>query len=240
MVVAALLAAPAGAAAYSRGVSDFYGGQARSCNVCHSGGTEPAVTLHGPAELVAGAEATVTLAISGGAGRVAGFCVGADDPTAALRPVSQGTRATSAVELTHAAPLAFEEGVARVTFALVAPRDPGVVTLYAAGNSANGDGRTSGDRAGLAELAVRIVAAASDGGTAAEDGGAADGAPGDAGARPQGAADGGTDAAATLGQDRERGGCATGGGGVGVFWGAIFVAGARVFARRARGSVVPV
>jgi hypothetical protein len=128
---------------------------AHTCNACHSGGADPTVTLYGPDSVMTGVPATYTLTITGGAGVVGGVDVAVDDTSAALGVASPGTR-LAAGEVVHSQPLGFEGGYLSVELTLTA-QHAGTLTLYAAGNSCDGDRTRFGDRAGFATQAVTAV-----------------------------------------------------------------------------------
>jgi len=154
-----LVLLPSVAFANQLGAVGYSGKQGDTCNRCHSGGAAPTVTLTGPATLTAGQSASYTLSISGGAGVRAGMNVAASVAEAQLLPGGADTTAFSG-ELHHSSPKAFASGRATFTFTLQAPPFAGPVRLFAAGNSCNGNGGDSGDRAGMATLDVTVTGGA--------------------------------------------------------------------------------
>lgn len=156
LLVAALgLAGPA--LARPEGITGYSGRSGTTCNACHGGGTTPTVVLTGPARVEPGSTHTYRLTLTGGAGRVAGFDVAVEGAGATLVP-GDGQRA-AAGELTHSSPRAFTDGAAVFEFSLRAPAEARGLRLFAAGNSANGDGSTSGDRAATTTLAIQMTGA---------------------------------------------------------------------------------
>jgi hypothetical protein len=151
-----LVLLPLGAWANQLGAVSYSGKTTDTCNRCHTGGTAPTVTLTGPATLTAGQSASYTLTITGGAGVRAGMNVAASVAEAQLLPGGADTTAFSG-ELHHSSPKAFASGKASFTFTLQAPPYAGAVRLFAAGNSCNGNGNDSGDRAGLTTLDVTVT-----------------------------------------------------------------------------------
>lgn len=124
------------------------------CNGCHSAGGTPTVSLLGPATVAPGSTTEYTLQVVGGAASAAGMnavVVGGGQLTAGTQ-----TKLLSG-QVVHAQPALFVSGVASFTFRLVAPASPGSVTLNAVGNSTNGNGASSGDRATTASLTVGVA-----------------------------------------------------------------------------------
>ncbi|ATB31653.1 MXAN_6652 family MXYO-CTERM-anchored protein [Melittangium boletus] len=135
------------------GMSNKSSGQ--SCNSCHLGASAPTVTLSGPTELAPGAKGEYTLTIRGGAAVVGGMNVAVDNTTAVLQP-GTGSQKLGA-EITHDGPQAFKDGELRFSFSLVAPTTPGTVKIYGAGNSANNNGSSDGDRGSSTTLDVTVT-----------------------------------------------------------------------------------
>ncbi|MDX2012390.1 MAG: choice-of-anchor V domain-containing protein [Myxococcaceae bacterium] len=138
------------------GVVGYAGTSASTCNGCHSGGAAPMVTVTGPTTLSAGQVGDYRLTISGGAAVRAGLNVAVDVPEAELLGVTGDTVAFSG-ELHQATPKAFSAGRASFAFRLKAPPFSGALRLFGAGNSCNGNGGTSGDRAALTTLTVNVT-----------------------------------------------------------------------------------
>ena len=151
-----LLSAPA--LANSAGITGNSGkAQGQTCNSCHLGGSAPTVELSGPAELAPGATGQYTLTVRGGAAKVGGMNVAVDNTAAKLQP-GTGSQ-TLGQELTHKGPQPFTGGELRFDFSLVAPSTPGTVKLFGAGNSANGDFSSDGDRGSSTTLSVTVTGA---------------------------------------------------------------------------------
>ena len=210
-----LLLLPTAALAYREGVT----GSARDgCTSCHGSSVSDAVqvTLAGPGTLDAGTRAPYTLTVRGGPARVAGFDVAVSYGGGRLE-AGEGSQ-LAGDDVTHVQPQAFDGGVATFHFFLRAPEQARTVTLYGAANSANGDGRSSGDAFNTTTLSVKVLgAAAPDAGTAPDAGSAPD-----AGAPP---------VAGTPVEDVTAG-CAAGGGGLPSALGALGALGALALLRR--------
>lgn len=138
------------------GVVGYSGKTAESCNNCHTGGATPTVTITGPSTLQAGQTGTYQLTISGGAGSRAGMNVAVDVAAAQVLAVA-GDTVSFSNEVHHSAPKAFSGGRATFSFRLLAPTFAGPVRLFGAGNSCNGNGGSSGDRAGLATFQLQVT-----------------------------------------------------------------------------------
>lgn len=127
----------------------------RDCTECHpTGATKPKVAISGPTTVTAGKSYTYRVTVKGGPGNTAGFDVSTQDEAGVLRSVSADTQVIDK-ELTHTAPKLFVEGKAIFKFSWKAPPYPGVVTMYAAGNSTNGRYDMLGD--GVARTNVQIT-----------------------------------------------------------------------------------
>lgn len=110
---------------------------------CHgSSSTDVTVVINGPDDLETGQTATYTATISGGAGSAAGINIAAAGAT--LTPVSDNLQKFGN-ELTHSSPVAFSGNSVNFEFTVTAPEEDGELTLYATGNSVNGNSGTSGD-----------------------------------------------------------------------------------------------
>lgn len=138
------------------GAVGYSGKTSETCNMCHSGGGTPTVSITGPGTLQAGQSGNYTLTVSGGAGSRAGMNVSVDVADARLEGVAGDTAAFSN-EVHQVSPKAFSGGRATFSFKLVAPPYSGTVRLFGSGNSCNGNGGTSGDRAGLTTLSVTVT-----------------------------------------------------------------------------------
>jgi hypothetical protein len=156
-LVLALVAVAPVVSARKNGIAGQSGQGAATCNDCHSGGAAPKVKLSGPEMLEAGATGTYRLVISGGAAVVGGLGVSVDDPDATLSARAETTRVVGATQLVHNAPLPFSEGKLSFEFDVTAPPRAAMLTLYAAGNSCDGDGTKLGDQAATTTLAVEVT-----------------------------------------------------------------------------------
>ncbi len=156
--IAAVLVWSSSAFANASGAIGYSGAPPASsnCNGCHSGGGAPAVVISGPTTLGAGATGTYTLTVSGGAGSRFGMnvsSVSSVTTAATLNPISS-TVGVAFGELHQKA--ASTSG--SFQFAMTAPPFPCTVTIYASGNSCNGDGSTGGDQSKSTSLAVTVTA----------------------------------------------------------------------------------
>jgi len=149
------------ATASSNGIDGFSGNPATNggviCNVCHSGGVAPIVTLTGPTTVDAGSTQTYTLQILGGQNVAGGLDVSATDGVLTVR--EPGTQLVGA-ELTHTTPRgALSCGIFSCvtwTFNWTAPLTPGTSTIYGAGNSVDLVTGTGGDAASNDVLTINV------------------------------------------------------------------------------------
>jgi uncharacterized protein (TIGR03382 family) len=130
------------------------------------------VTLEGPATLTAGSTGDYSLIITGGPAVKAGMNVAVSNGGGTLSVVGSDLR-VEAGELTHMAAKAFSNNEVRFDFKLVAPASAGTVTLFATGNSVNGDNNLTGDNSGSITKQIQVTG----GSTGNPDGGTTD--PGD-------------------------------------------------------------
>ncbi|MBJ6763385.1 hypothetical protein JGU66_21680 [Myxococcaceae bacterium JPH2] len=137
------------------GITGRSGKQGASCVECHTGGQVPTVTLEGPSALVAGQTGNYALIVRGGPGVKAGMNVATNVAGAALTAGAGVKKAGD--EVTHTAPLAFKDGVARFEFTMVAPSTNGTVRLFGAGNSTNDNNASTGDSSALTTLDVQVT-----------------------------------------------------------------------------------
>jgi hypothetical protein len=156
-LIAMCMLIPVVAHARKAGLAGASGQGDETCNTCHSGGPVPKVQLSGPLSISAGSTVAYRLIIDGGAATVGGMGVSVDDPGARLMPDDSRTRVVAGTQLVHNAPIEFENGELRFDFTLVAPDHATSLTLYAAGNSCNGDDERTGDAAATASLTVTIT-----------------------------------------------------------------------------------
>ena len=159
LVIVCALAAVA--EARPTGITGASGKSGFICNKCHSGGATPTVSLAGPATIAAGASATYTFTITGGAAVAGGLDAALDDPSlaagASLATVSAHTQLLAG-EVTHTQPNDFASGSLTFQFAVNAPAAARTMTLWVAGNSTNHDGTSSGDKAAGTSLTIAVAA----------------------------------------------------------------------------------
>ena len=161
MVGAILAGAPAHA--NSGGRVGRSGRQNQTCNECHSGGVRPDVALQVPDRVATGETVVLRFTVHAGspAGRAAGFNVAVEGGALVAIP-GQGARVASG-EITHSEPKDNDETrTAGWDFQWIAPATPGTYRLWGAGNSVNGNGQSSGDKADALVLRVDVVPAASE------------------------------------------------------------------------------
>lgn len=130
--------------AYSSGITGKTKKNGQGCT-CH--GNDPTstvnVSISGPQILSPGAKGTYSLTITGGPLVRAGTNIAVSSGTLNVVPGSGLQKIGD--ELTHTSPKAPQAGVVSFDFELTAPNTPGVVTLYANGNSVNFNGSSGGD-----------------------------------------------------------------------------------------------
>jgi len=137
------------------GISGYSGQFGPTCNVCHSGGIAPTVTLSGPVYVLKGSTRNYSLLVSGGQAVAAGLDVSVDSGT--LVASETGTH-LDAGEVTHDAPRNVDgNGNALFTFDFVAPKKPKTMTMWASGNSVNLSGTNAGDRSASTTLSITVV-----------------------------------------------------------------------------------
>ncbi|WP_043404340.1 MXAN_6652 family MXYO-CTERM-anchored protein [Archangium violaceum] len=152
MAVVCLLSTPA--LATSTGITGQSGKDGLTCNSCHSGGTAPTVEFTGPTTLAPGATGQFSFIIRGGPAKTGGVDLAVNQSDAVLQP-GPGTKKLGA-ELAHSEPKAFTGNELRFDFSLVAPARDVTLTIFGAGNSADGDRDSSGDRAASTRLQVVV------------------------------------------------------------------------------------
>lgn len=127
------------------------------CTVCHApGAVVPQVVITGPSEVDAGTTQAYSVFITGGPGSTAGVNVSVSDGVGELAPIDASLR-TIGGELAHSAPLAFSSEQAVFNFTWTAPDYDTDVTIYAAGNSTNGNLDLGGDGVASTAWAVSVV-----------------------------------------------------------------------------------
>lgn len=175
-----LLSTPA--LATSTGITGQSGKEGPACNMCHKGGVSPTVEFSGPTKLAPGETGQYSFIIRGGAAKVGGVDIAVDN-TAAVLQVGEGLKKLGA-ELTHSEPKAFSGNELRFDFSLVAPSTDVTLTLFGAGNSANGDRGSDGDKPAATKWSVIVGNGTPDAGTDSPDAGS--GGTGDEGDDDQG------------------------------------------------------
>ena len=109
-----------------------------TCAVCHtSGATVPIVTLTGPTVVDAGTTNGYTVTITGGPAQTGGVNISVSDFVGQLAPSDLELHLIGN-ELSHVAPKSFVGNTVTFSFQWTAPAYNTTTTLYAAGNSSNG------------------------------------------------------------------------------------------------------
>ncbi|AKJ04624.1 uncharacterized protein (TIGR03382 family) [Archangium gephyra] len=161
MAVVCLLSTPA--LATSTGITGQSGKAGPTCNLCHTGATPPTVEFTGPSALAPGATGQYSFIIRGGAAKTGGVDLAVSHSDALLQP-GPGTKKLD-TELSHSEPRAFAGNELRFDFSLVAPARDVTLTLFGAGNSADGDLGSGGDRAASTRWQVVVGNGTPDAGT---------------------------------------------------------------------------
>ncbi len=159
-LAASFLVWAAGAEASRFGRDGFSGNpdtnNGATCTACHApGAATPTVTLSGPQALDAGTIAEYTVTISGGPAVTGGVDVSTTGAIGSFLPLDDDLHLVGE-EISHAEPKAFASGSVSFTFQWQAPDFNGDVTLYAAGNSSNGQLDLLGDGVGTDQLTVTV------------------------------------------------------------------------------------
>jgi hypothetical protein len=164
-----LVLLPSGALASAAGIGGYSGNPGvnggATCSDCHFGASGAVVEIIDGASGSAaeshvrlGTTRNFILRITGGPAQVCGFDVSADG--GALSPTGSDTQFAPFPpdEITHAAPLAFGSPfpVCEFSFSWQAPGFVTSVTLYGAGNSANGDKDETGDAASNTSHSISV------------------------------------------------------------------------------------
>ncbi|ATB28612.1 MXAN_6652 family MXYO-CTERM-anchored protein [Melittangium boletus] len=146
--------------AYPKGIIGFSGKSDATCTTCHQpGAAVPTVEISGPSKLAVGETGQYTFIIRGGPAKVGGAGIAVSDATASLTAVTGAGLMRSNGELIQTPAKPFTNEELRFDFAVVAPTSAGSFTLFAAGNSANGDGLNTGDGIAHTKLDVTVSAA---------------------------------------------------------------------------------
>ncbi|MCL4437220.1 MAG: c-type cytochrome [Thaumarchaeota archaeon] len=125
------------------------------CTNCHDGGIVPSVTLVGPANVTVGSTHNYTLVI-GVAQAFGALDVSVTGGT--LNATQNGTQVRSGELVQTMRRPANSFGIVEFGFNWTAPATVSNVTMYAAGNSVNGDGDTTGDNANKTKLIIKVLA----------------------------------------------------------------------------------
>ena len=129
----------------------------QDCSACHAiGAPMPSITLQGPTTVQAGSTTLYTATIAGGPAQTGGVNISAGNERGALLPTGADLQAFLG-ELTHSAPKAFSGDQLRFTFVWTAPAFNDTVTLYAAGNSSDGQKSLTSDGIATTTLAVQVT-----------------------------------------------------------------------------------
>jgi hypothetical protein len=151
------LAASGTALGHSNGLSGASGKSSVTCNNCHQGGEPPKVTLTGPTRLEAGVPALYTFRVET-TNKLTGMnAASTDDVVLALAGDAGdagGLRLDNG-EVVHQNPRKVVDGGTEYSF-LVTAKYGEPITLYAAGNAANDDGQSSGDRSSTTNLQIQV------------------------------------------------------------------------------------
>ena len=127
-----------------------------TCNVCHVlGATAPSVFISGPAVVDAGTRNPYSVTIRNGPAMTGGINVSTSDFAGELSPADTDLKLIGK-ELSHVRPKAFASGVVSFSFLWTAPAYNGDVTIYAAGNSSNGQRDLAGDGIDTKTLRVTV------------------------------------------------------------------------------------
>lgn len=132
----------------------------RDCTECHTtGAAKPTIRITGPTTVTAGASYSYWVTIKGGPSQTAGVNVSTQGFAGVLTPLNSELRVINQ-ELTHKTPKPMVDGKAVFKFTWRAPAYPGVVTMYAAGNSSNGRLDMLGDGVRRSTLQITVLGSA--------------------------------------------------------------------------------
>lgn len=160
-IAALVLLAWTSAADASRFGRDGFSGNLQTnggatCAACHApGAAVPTVTISGPQTLDAETIAEYTVTIAGGPAITGGVGVSASDAAGSFAAVGSDVHVVGD-ELSHSQPKAFSGGTVSFRFLWRAPAYNGPVTLYAAGNSSNGQLNLLGDGVDTGQFTVTV------------------------------------------------------------------------------------
>jgi glucose/arabinose dehydrogenase len=116
----------------------------------------PTITLNGPASVQAGSLNTYEIVISDGPATTAGLNLSLSPNSGELIPVSGETQIFGG-ELSHVQPKPFTGGQARFSFQWRVPAASQSVTMYVAGNSANGNSLLTGDGINSTQRVIQVT-----------------------------------------------------------------------------------
>lgn len=144
--------------AFPTGQTGYSGKAGFSCTpTCHTGGVAPLVSFQGPDQVTVGTVATFHFVVESQAPSVQ-VAAGLDIATSAgqLAIVSGQGEQLLGGEITHTSPQNNSNGVASWEFTWQAPAQPGMATLFGAGNSVNLDFLPSGDAAATTTFQIVV------------------------------------------------------------------------------------
>ena len=128
-----------------------------NCTACHQpGAATPNVSISGPSSVPAGSINRYTLTIQGGPGVTAGVGVSTENDAGTLININDELRQISS-ELSHTQPADFSGGSKTFEFDWTAPAYSDDITLYAAGNSSNGQLNLLGDGIDTDTLTISVT-----------------------------------------------------------------------------------
>jgi len=140
------------------GITGYSGKSGSTCSNCHSGGAAPTVAISGPTSASPGSVSNYTFTITGGAmtSSTAAGRGGACDIASSAGTLGAGSGdQLSSSEVVGGATVPSGTAVS-FPFTWMAPATAGTYTLYAAGNSVNGNAGTSGDGVSATTLTVTV------------------------------------------------------------------------------------
>jgi glucose/arabinose dehydrogenase len=160
-IAASILLAWSTAADASRFGRDGFSGNpgtngGATCTACHApGASVPTVTISGPQTLDAETIAEYTVTIAGGPAVTGGLGVSSSGDAGSFEPVGSDVHVVGG-EISHTQPKPFAKGAVSFRFRWRAPAYNGPVTLYAAGNSTNGQLNLLGDGIATRQFQVTV------------------------------------------------------------------------------------
>jgi len=143
--------------AHQNGQTGFSGKvSANSCDSCHTGGTDPTVTITGPETLLLNATGLYKVTITGGAGVTGGFNAAVSMGTMSLKAGTSDVKVESG-EVTHTNDKAFSAGAVSFEFNVKAPATGTTFKIFTRGVSSNNNASPVGDNGNSAELNVALT-----------------------------------------------------------------------------------